>query len=90
MMNHDRIHEPPLMVHMLIDGLNRYDERPCLFIGDAVLSYAEVRATASRMHQALKAMGLGVGSRVAILSGNRPEVLTNLAFFHHGNRGLPG
>ena len=79
MMNHDRIHEPPLMVHMLIDGLNRYDERPCLFIGDAVLSYAEVRATASRMHQALKAMGLGVGSRVAILSGNRPEVLTNLA-----------
>ena len=33
-MSHDRIHEPPLMVHMLIDGLNRYDERPCLFIGD--------------------------------------------------------
>lgn len=78
-MTDDRIHEPPLMVHMLIEGLNRYDERPCLFIGDTVLSYAEVRATASRMHQALKAKGIGIGSRVAILSGNRPEVLTNLA-----------
>jgi len=80
-MTSDRIHEPPLMVHMMIDGLNRYDDRPCLFLGDTVISYAQMRALASRLHQALKSKGLGIGSRVAILSGNRPEVLANLAAF---------
>ena len=73
------IHEPPLMAHLLIDGLNRYDERPCLQLGDQVLSYAEMRALTSQLVQALQSCGLGKGSRVAVISGNRPEVLANIA-----------
>jgi fatty-acyl-CoA synthase len=35
-MNDPAIHHPPLMPHLLIDGLNRYNEEPCLFMGDKV------------------------------------------------------
>ncbi|MDY0007073.1 MAG: AMP-binding protein [Spongiibacteraceae bacterium] len=73
------LHDAPLMPHLLIDGLNRYDDRPCLFMGDSVATYAEVRATTSQVVQALQSLGLGKGARVAIISGNRPEVLSNIA-----------
>jgi len=79
MFSSEKIHEPPLMPHLLIEGLSRHDDRPCLFLGDRVATYAEVRAQASKLSQALQACGLGVGSRVAIISGNRPEVLSNIA-----------
>jgi fatty-acyl-CoA synthase len=75
----DSIHHPPLMPHMLIDGLNRYDEEPCLFLGDKVASYADVRRSTSQMVQALQSKGLGRGARIAVISGNRPEVLSNIA-----------
>ncbi len=78
-MSADPIHEPPLMARLMIEGLNRHDDRPCLLLGDTVLSYAQMREQTSRMVQVLQAQGLGVGSRVAVLSGNRPEVLANLA-----------
>jgi fatty-acyl-CoA synthase len=64
---------------MLIEGLNRYHDRPCLCLGDTTASYRDVRAATSRFSQALQARGLGVGSRVAVISGNCPEVLYNLA-----------
>ncbi len=75
----DSIHHPPLMAHLLIDGLNRYHEEPCLFLGDHVASYADVRHSTSQMTQALRSKGLGKGSRIAVISGNRPEVLANIA-----------
>jgi fatty-acyl-CoA synthase len=78
-MDVNSIHEPPLLPHLIIDGLNRYDDKPCLLLGDTIASYADVRARASQYVQALKSKGLGVGSTVAIISGNRPEVLYNLA-----------
>ncbi len=78
-MSSDLLHQPPLMPHMLIDGLNRYNDRPCLFLGDRVATYADVRKSASQMTQALQSQGLGVGSRVAVISANRPEVLSNIA-----------
>jgi fatty-acyl-CoA synthase len=78
-MTADALYDPPLMPHLLIDGLNRYHERPCLQLGDTVISYAEMRALVSRLCQALQSKGLGPGSRVAIISGNRPEVLANIA-----------
>jgi len=78
-MHTDALHAPPLMAQLMIEGLNRHDDRPCLLLGDAVLSYAQVRDAASRMVQVLQSQGLGVGSRVAVLSGNRPELLANLA-----------
>ncbi len=77
-MSHDRLHDMPLMPHLIIDGLNRYDDRPCLYLGDTIATYAEVRKKASQYTQALQSLGLGIGSKVAIISGNRPEVLYNL------------
>lgn len=75
------IHEPPLMPDLIINGLNRpeYNERPCLVLGDQVHTYKDVREGTSQFSQALKAKGLGKGSRIAVISGNRPEVLFNLA-----------
>ncbi len=78
-MSTDALHHPPLMPHLLIEGLNRYGDEPCLFLGDKVASYRDVREAASRMVQALQSKGLGVGSRVAVISTNRPEVLSNIA-----------
>ncbi|UCH29091.1 MAG: AMP-binding protein [Myxococcales bacterium] len=77
-MTHDRLFDMPLLPHLIIDGLNRYDDRPFLFLGDTTVTYAEVRAQASRFAQALASKGVEKGSRTAILSANRPEVLYNL------------
>ena len=78
-MSKERLYDPPLMPHLLVEGLNRYNDEPCLFLGDKVASYREVRQTTSQMVQALQAKGLGKGSRVAVISANRPEVLSNIA-----------
>jgi fatty-acyl-CoA synthase len=67
------------MPHLLVDGLNRYNDEPCLLLGDNVASYREVREHTSQMVQALQSKGLGVGSRIAVISANRPEVLSNIA-----------
>ncbi|MDG2304566.1 MAG: AMP-binding protein [Candidatus Binatia bacterium] len=67
------------MPHLIISGLERYDDRPCLHLGETTATYAEVRARASQYAQALQSKGLGVGSRVAVISANRPEVLYNIA-----------
>jgi fatty-acyl-CoA synthase len=78
-MTTDAIHHPTLMPHMLIEGLNRHNDEPCLFLGDKVASYREVRESTSQMVQALQSKGLGKGSRIAVISANRPEVLSNIA-----------
>ncbi len=78
-MTTDHLHPMPLMPHLIIEGLNRYSDRPCLYLGDTVATYAQVRARTSQYVQALKSKGIGVGSRVAVISGNRPEVLYNIA-----------
>jgi fatty-acyl-CoA synthase len=77
-MVHERLFDMPLLPHLVIDGLKRYDDRPFLFLGDATISYAEVRSHTSRFAQALRSKGIGKASRTAILSANRPEVLYNL------------
>lgn len=74
-----KLHSMPLMPDLIIDGLNHYDERPCLYLGDTVVTYAQLRERTSQYVQALKSIGLGVGSRIAVISGNRPEVLYNMA-----------
>jgi fatty-acyl-CoA synthase len=78
-MDNSKIHQPPLMPDLLIEGLNRYEDEPCLYLGDSVASYADVRKSTSQMVQALQSKGLGKGSRIAVISGNRPEVLSNIA-----------
>ena len=70
-MRTDSLHHPPLMPHLLIEGLNRYNDQPCLFLGDKVASYREVRESTSQLVQALQSKGLGVGSRIAVISAAR-------------------
>ena len=77
-MTQQRLFDMPLLPHLVIDGLNRYDDRPFMYLGDSVITYRDVRAHASRFAQALASKGVGNGSRTAVLSANRPEVLYNL------------
>ncbi len=78
-MTQDTINHPPLLPHLMIDGLNRYNEEPCLHLGDTIATYADVRKSTSQFVQALQSTGLGKGARIAVISGNRPEVLYNIA-----------
>ncbi len=78
-MSDHALHQQPLMPHLMIDALNRYNDEPCLVLGETMASYRQVRERTSQMVQALQSKGLGVGSRVAIISANRPEVLANTA-----------
>jgi fatty-acyl-CoA synthase len=81
---------PPLMGQMIANGLNQYDDRPCLYLGDTVATYKEVRERTSQFIQALASKGVGKGSPVAVLSANRPEVLYHLgAMMVSGCRGTP-
>jgi fatty-acyl-CoA synthase len=75
----NRLHMPTLLPHLILEGLSRYDDRPCLCMGNVKITYAEVRAQTSRFMQALASKGIGKGSRTAVISGNRPEVLYNLS-----------
>lgn len=74
-----KIYDVPYMSHHLVNGLNRFNDEPCLYLGDKVATYKDVRESTSQMVQALQSKGLGVGSRVAVISANRPEVLSNIA-----------
>lgn len=76
---HPALYQPPLMPHLLVEGLNRFNDEPCLHLGDKVASYREVREQTSQLVQALASRGLGRGNRVAVISANRPEVLSNIA-----------
>jgi fatty-acyl-CoA synthase len=72
------IHEPPLFPHLVIRSLHEHGDRPCLYLGGRVLTYADIRRRTSQLLQAQRSRGVGPGTRVAVLSKNRPEVLTNL------------
>ena len=78
-MSDSHLHDPPQLAQLIIDGLNRYDEQPCMFLGDTVASYRDVRERTSQYSQALQSLGIGPGTRVAVISTNRPEVLYNIA-----------
>jgi fatty-acyl-CoA synthase len=89
-MSSDPLYHVTLMGQMVVDGLNRYDDRPCLFLGDTVASYKDVRERTSQFIQALASKGVGQGSPMAVLSANRPEVLYNMAaMMISGCRGTP-
>ena len=54
-----------------------HDDSPCISLGGHVATYAEVRRRTSQLIQAQRARGVTRGTRLAVLSKNRPEVLTN-------------
>jgi fatty-acyl-CoA synthase len=72
------LHHEPLLPHLIIGALNRYENEPCIHLGDRIASYGDVRRQASQLIQALQSRGVGRGTHLAVLSKNRPEVLTNL------------
>jgi len=71
------LHEQPLLPDLVIRALEARDGDPCIFTGDRVLSYGDARRRTSQMVQAMQSVGVRQGSRLAILSKNRPEVLLN-------------
>lgn len=65
----------PSHAEMLVAGLERYPDRVCFYLEDTQQTYREVAEGISRFCQAYAQLGLGTSSGVAVLSGNRPEVL---------------
>ena len=72
------LHDQPLFPHLVVRSLNAHDDAPCLYLAGRVATYAEIRRRTSQMLQAQRARGVVKGTRLAVLSKNRPEVLTNL------------
>ncbi len=73
------LNAPPFLAQLIVEGLNRYDDRPCMYLGDTIATYRDVRLRTSQFTQALQSKGVMSGMRVAVISGNRPEVLYNIA-----------
>lgn len=72
----DILHRPLYAPHLLVNALNQDPDRPLLnILGGASLSVGDVRDSTSQFCQALQSLGIGRGSRVGLLSSNRPEVL---------------
>jgi fatty-acyl-CoA synthase len=72
------LHDQPLFPHLVVRSLEAHDDAPCLYLAGRVATYAEIRRRTSQMLQAQRARGVTKGTRLAVLSKNRPEVLTNL------------
>ena len=60
---------------MLLRQAERYGQRRLVTIGGATLSYAETCAAAAGHAATLAAAGIGPGDRVAVMCGNRIEIL---------------
>ena len=70
---YDDLHRPLFVPDLLANALNQDESRPLLqLLGGPMLSVGEVRDAASRYLQALASFGVGAGSRVGMLSANRP------------------
>lgn len=72
-----QLHEQPLLPHLVVRALDARRDEPCIFTGDRVMTYGDARDRTSQMVQAMRSVGAVQGSRLAILSKNRPEVLLN-------------
>ncbi|HET6964314.1 MAG TPA: AMP-binding protein [Acidimicrobiales bacterium] len=63
---------------LLVRGLARNADRPAVYLGDQILTGAQMADEISRYVQAYESWGISEGSPVATLTANRPEVLFNL------------
>ena len=72
------LHDQPLLPHLIVRSLGAQDDAPCIHLAGRVATYAEIRRRTSQLIQAQRARGVTRGTRLAVLSKNRPEVLTNL------------
>jgi fatty-acyl-CoA synthase len=72
----DDLHRPLYCADILINALNQDSGRPLLHLLDGpTLTVNEVRDAISRFAQALRSLAITAGTRVGLLSSNRPEVL---------------
>ena len=75
-MTTNALHRPLYTADLLVNALSSATDRPMLHLLDGpTLSAGEVRDETSRFIQALAALGVGRGTRVGLISPNRPEVL---------------
>jgi fatty-acyl-CoA synthase len=75
-MQAEELHRPLYVPDILVNALNQDPERPLLqLLGGPTLNVGQVRDAASQFVQALQSLGVGIGTRVGLLSANRPEVL---------------
>ncbi len=72
----DRLHRELYVTDVLANALNRGGNQPLVLLGDGrSMTTSAVRDETSRFIQALRHLGITQGSRVGLLSANRPEVL---------------
>lgn len=69
------LHQPAFMPDLLVSALDAHPSRPCVYLGEQVLTGGEVRAEMSRYLQAYESLGITRGHPIAMLAKNRPEVL---------------
>ena len=76
MINLEALHRPLYVPDVLVNALSQDPTRPLLQLIDGpLLTVGDVRDATSQFVQALRSLGVSAGSRVGILSANRPEVL---------------
>ena len=72
----DDLHRPLYVPELLVNALNQTPEQPLLRRLDGpTLTVGQMRDATSQFAQALQSLGVGAGTRVGLLSANRPEVL---------------
>jgi fatty-acyl-CoA synthase len=75
-MHSEDLHRTLYVPDLLVNALNQRSGAPLLqLIGGDMLTVGEVRDATSQFVQALKSVGVGPGTRVGVISVNRPEVL---------------
>ena len=72
----EELHRPLYFPDLLVNALNQDPDRPLLQLLDGPLwTVGQVRDATSQFVQALRSLGVSAGTRVGVLSANRPEVL---------------
>ncbi|GAB3565279.1 fatty-acid--CoA ligase FadD8 [Amycolatopsis endophytica] len=83
-MQTDGLHRPNHNGHLIAESLRRHADRTVLSSGSGTYTGAQLADEVSRYLQGFEDLGAGTGSTVAILSGNRPEVVIDIAATHIG------
>ncbi|HVU60570.1 MAG TPA: AMP-binding protein [Mycobacteriales bacterium] len=71
----DALHTPAFMPDLLIAALSRHADKPAVYLGEEILTGAQVAAQVSKYVQAFASLGITAHHPIAMLSKNRPEVL---------------